>query len=430
MLVCKITETKTISIGKRVTEFFKFAQKRAGGPATTTWPSWFSSNFWNISKAGVEVNWDSALQVSTFYACVKNISEDIGKLPINLYQEYYTNDITTKYLRNTDASAFLVRKKPNQINSGFDLISFLIASAAMNGNGYAYIKRDAQYNPIEIYPIWANDVIPLYVSDGTMRYNVLNTMMRPFQIPSEVEGEDMIHIKGLSIDGCTGVSVIRYASETLGGAISSNKLANNTFANGAMVGGVLEFPNMLSDDAYNRIKSSWDATHAGPTNAGKTAILEEGGKFSKVTMSPEDSQLLQSRQFQVVDICRWFRMPPHKVQDLSRSTFSNIEHQAIEYVQDCLMPWAAKIENEFERKLLHSDQLSSWNFRFDYSDILRGDAVAQADFVAKMVSSGTFTLNDARRYMYQNPIAGGDETYVPINLITLDQSKTYYTKPI
>ena len=146
-------------------------------------------------------------------------------------------------------------------------------------------------------------------------------------------------------------------------------------------------------------------------------------------MSPEDSQLLQSRQFQVVDICRWFRMPPHKVQDLSRSTFSNIEHQAIEYVQDCLMPWAAKIENEFERKLLHSDQLSSWNFRFDYSDILRGDAVAQADFVAKMVSSGTFTINDARRYMYQNPISGGDETYVPINLITLDQSKTYYTKP-
>lgn len=389
-----------------------------------------NSNFFNLEKAGVQVNWDTALQVSTFYACVKNISEDIAKMPLNLYQEYYTNDTINKYLRNSEQVSKLVRKKPNEINSGFDLSSFLIASAAMNGNGYAYIKRDSKGNPTAIYPIWANDVVPMYVSDGTMRYIVNNTMQRPFPIPSEVNGEDMIHIKGLSLDGCVGVSVVRYAAETLGGAIAANTLANNTFKNGAQVGGILTFPNELDDAAYNRIKNSWNNTYAGPNNAGGTAILEQGANYVKVALSPEDTELLNTREFQVADICRWFRMPVHKVQHMKAATFSNIEHQAIEYVQDCLVPWAVKLENEYERKLLRSDQLYDYNFRFDFSELLRGDSVSQADFVSKLITSGTFTVNEARRYMFQNPIEGGDITLVPLNLLPIDKIDSYYNKDI
>ena len=206
-----------------MSDAFSRSQKRAigDGKLTTSWASIWNSQFLNVNKAGVDVNWDTALKLSTFYACVRNISEDIAKLPVNLYQEFYDSNIgtTKKYSRNQEKAAFLVRKKPNEINSGFDLVSFLIASAAMNGNGYAYIKRDKGYNPIALYPIWSNDVIPMYVSDGTMMYKVNKTMMRPFEIPDEVAGEDMIHIKGLSLDGCTGVSVIRYAVESLASEI-------------------------------------------------------------------------------------------------------------------------------------------------------------------------------------------------------------------
>jgi HK97 family phage portal protein len=415
-----------------VSDAFSRSQKRAigDGKLTTSWASIWNSQFLNVNKAGVDVNWDTALKLSTFYACVRNISEDIAKLPVNLYQEFYDSNIgtTKKYSRNQEKAAFLVRKKPNEINSGFDLVSFLIASAAMNGNGYAYIKRDKGYNPIALYPIWSNDVIPMYVSDGTMMYKVNKTMMRPFEIPDEVAGEDMIHIKGLSLDGCTGVSVIRYAVESLASGLAATTLANSTFQNGAAVGGVLSFPQEMSDDAYQRVKNSWESAYGGVEKSGKTAIIEGGATFQKVTMSPEDAQLLESREFNVVDICRWFRMPPHKVQHLKNATFSNIEHQSIEYVQDCLMPWGAKIENEFERKLLTTAQLPSWYYSIDYSEILRGDSQSQAEYVSKLVTNGIFTPNEGRKYMFQNPIDGGDVTLVPLNLLPIDKIDSYYNK--
>jgi hypothetical protein len=221
----------------------------------------------------------------------------------------------------------------------------------------------------------------------------------------------------LGFDGLVGYNVIRYARECLGAALATQKLAGSLFGNGIRASGTLEHPGKLKEDAQKRLRDSF-SQYQGSDSALRLMILEEGMKFNQTTIPPEEAQFLESRQFSVSEICRWFRMPPHKVADLTRATFSNIEQQSIEYVGDTLMPWLVRWEQEIYRKLLtRQEQRKGLFARHTVNGLLRGDATARANYYKTMREWGVFSADDIRELEEMNPIkeGKGDIYLQPLN---------------
>jgi hypothetical protein len=224
----------------------------------------------------------------------------------------------------------------------------------------------------------------------------------------------MMHLVGLSLDGRRGVSVITYARETLGLALSTEQYAALQFGRAPRPAGVLRHPGVLGAEAAGNLARSFERAHTGPQNWQKVAVLEEGVEFQQIGISSKDAQYLESRQFQVPEIARWFRMPLHKIQELTRATFSNIEQQSIEYVTDTLQPWLVNLEQVFTRDLIVATQ--TYFAEFEIKGLLRGDAAARSDFYNKGVFAGWLTRNEVRIAESLNPLPGLDQPLTPANV--------------
>lgn len=362
-----------------------------------------SENTW----AGHAVTPLSALNVGPVLACVRLISEDIAKLPFPVYRR--EGDGGRERARDT-AYWGLIHDRPNPWQSSQQFREMLTAHALLRGNGFADpVMRGGRVTAL--LPLQPDQVRIEIADDGTPLYFV-----RPLRGGAEEmrTRREIFHLPGFTIDGVNGVSVVRQARQTIAHAMATESHGAKFFGNGAHPGAVLKHPGNLSKGAQERLKDDVKEA-AGGDNAGDFLILEEGLDWKQTTLSNEDSQFLQTRQFEVTEIARWFRVPPHKISDLSRATFSNIEHQALEYVTDTLMPWAQRWENAVNHTVIREDGLFA-ELLFDA--LLRGDT--QSRHQAYRIATGRpwMAPNEVRERENLQLKEGLDEVSTPLNVTT------------
>lgn len=371
--------------------------------------------FSSVSDAGNVVTPQTALRLSAVYATVRNISDDIAKLPIGVYKQEADGD---KHELTIDESsvAYLLKVRPMRGLIPFDFISSLVGQAILKGNAYAYIIRDYYYNPIGLKLI-APEAVTIWVSqDDTISYQVLgNNFMGYWMQEGFYSSDDIIHIKGLSMDSIAGIPLLVFLSNVYGGAMASQDFANSFYKNGTNLGGTLTVEGTLDEPAYKRLSDSirnW----AGARNSGHTPILEGGTKYNPITINAEQAQVLDSRKFSVVEIARVLRIPLHKIQDLDKATFSNIEEQNIDYIVDTLQPWITKIEMELKSKLLTEKQQKDHYININVAELLRGNQQARAQFWHTLLTDGVVSVNEVRSAENLNRVEGGDALYKPLNM--------------
>ena len=361
------------------------------------------------ANAGVAVTEDSALNFSAVWACVRVISEAIASLPINVYREEANGN------RGVDKSSpiyNLIAYEPNYYMTSYTFREILMTNLLINGNSYFKIERDNRQRPIQLKYVNSDDVKVLKAEDG-LYYQIKG-------IDTPVSSYDMLHFVGMGYDGCKGKSILKVHADTIGLSLGANVTATSYFGNSTQVFGVLKHPGKLSEEASNRLKSSGNNGYSGPYNSNRTAILEEGLDFKPITIPASDRQLLDSRQFQVQEIARIFRVPPHLIGDLSKANYNSMEQLSIEFVRTTLRPYLVNIESELNRKLFRESERGKFYIKMSVEGLLRGDSQARANFYKEMLQTGVFSINEVRRFEDLNPIEGGDKHLVPMNFTTLN----------
>ena len=365
------------------------------------------------SNSGVDVDEESALKISTVYACVKVISETIASLPLNLLKEL-TNGDSEKAKQHPLYT--ILKDVPNSEMSSFTFREMLMTNLLLWGNAYALIKRNKNGEITELYPLKSKNMV---VERDAVSNNIKYTYTNNRGITKTYSPKQIFHIPAFSFDGIIGVSPITYAREAMGLALATEEFGARFFGNGARPGGVLEHPGVLKDP--EKLRESWNKVYQGTANSHKVAVLEEGMKYHEIGMSPEDSQFLQTRSFQIAEICRIFRVPPHMVGDLSRSTFSNIEHQSIDFVVHTIRPWLVRWEQAITRALLSEEERTIYYAKFNVDGLMRGDFVTRMNGYAIARQNGWMSANEIRALENMNKIPadqGGNLYLLNGNMIT------------
>ncbi|WP_297533493.1 phage portal protein [Thalassolituus sp.] len=366
--------------------------------------------------AGVPVNEESALTYSAVWDCVRLISEHIAMMPHRVHEQKGEK----REVASGHAVDHLLYRQANPETNAFDFKQSLIAAALLGGNGLAEIDRVRSGEPGALWQIEWDRVNPTRDSAGRLVYEIsnggaANTYLRP---------QDVLHLKGFSVDGVVGLSPIMFAKQCISLGLAMEQFAAAFFGNGAIPGGVIEWkdeaqqPEEWGPDAARNQKKTWAKSHRGAANHGGIEIMEPGQTFKAIGIPPEASQFLESRKFGVTEICRWYGVPPHKLADLERSTNSNIEAQNIEYVTDCLMRWAVRFEQEVNAKLLRGNYYNKINF----NSLLRGDMKTRQEYYKTMLDRGVYSINDVLGLEDRNPVDGGDLRMVPLNMVSLEQA--------
>lgn len=365
------------------------------------------------SSSGIVVNPQTAMQSAAVYSSIKVLAESIGMLPINVYRKDPGNVST---LMSAHPLHTLLHDQPNEWMTSVEFWEMMVVSLNLRGNAYAYINRTASGRVVELLPLHPDMVRVNMGNNWTLEYQITmpDSTFRTFG------AGELLHIRGLTINGWMGISPIAYARESIGLALATEKFGGQLFRNGAKMGGVLEHPAKLTKEAYDRLKNSFDDAHSGE-NAHKTAVLEEGMKFSKVSMSADDSQFLETRKYQRSEIAAIFRVPPHMIGDLEKATFSNIEQQSLEFVNSSLMPWLVRIEKAIKRDLFTPKEKAGLTAKFNVAGLLRGDAASRSALYHNGILDGWMTRNEARAAesalgIIFNPLDGLDLPLMPLNM--------------
>lgn len=352
--------------------------------------------------AGAQVSPATSMTLSTYYACLRSIAEDVGKITLHLYEGQDAEGGRKKTMATESPLYRLLRWQPCPESTSQTFRETLTGNALGWGNGYAEIQRTASGKPIALWPIHPSRVRMQRV-DGQVVYDVMSS---EWQAGATVRlaSKDVLHIHGVGEDGVSGLSIARLAAESIGLGLSMQDFGASYFGNGSHTSMIIMHPGKYSEVAEKTLRESWQKMYSGPENAHKTAVLWDGSKVERTSIPPNEAQFLEGRQFQVEEICRWFRMPPHKVQHLLRATFSNIEHLDIEYVRDTLMPWLVRWESEISRKLIPEADQTRYAARHDVSELMRGDSAARSNYLRSMISTGAMTINEARELEGFNPV--------------------------
>ena len=391
------------------------------GPKNATSGSAYSF-FMGSSAAGKSVNERSAMQMTAVYACVRILSESIAGLPLHMYQ--YEEDGSKK--KAVEHPLYhLLHDEPNPEMTSFIFRETLMSHLLLWGNAYAQIIRNGKGDIIALYPLMPNRMKverdtkgQLYYKYQTMKEDAPTMKGAVYQLdPSEV-----LHVPGLGFDGLVGYSPIAMAKNAIGLAIAAEEYGSKFYANGAAPSGVLEHPNVLKDPA--KVRDSWNAAFGGSSNAHRVAVLEEGMKYTPISISPNEAQFLETRKFQIDEIARIFRVPPHMVGDLEKSSFSNIEQHSLEFVKYTLNPWVCRWEQALQRALLDDEEKGKYFFRFNVEGLLRGDYQSRMQGYAIARQNGWMSENDIRELENLDRIPaelGGDLYLVNGNMLPLSQ---------
>ena len=384
------------------------------------------SYFFGRTHAGKRVNDRTAMQIIAVYACVRVLSEAIAQLPLHVYQ--YTDNGKERVPKHP--LYFLLHDQPNPEMTSFVFRETLMAHLLIYGNAYAQIIRNGRGDVIGLYPLMPDKVRVDRDDRGRLiyRYSRYDEHNPNFKQQGEIilPMEQVLHIPGLGFDGLVGYSPIAMAKNAIGMAIACEEYGAKFFANGAAPGGVLEHPGTIKDP--QRVRESWQSTFGGSGNANKIAVLEEGMKYTPIGISPEQAQFLETRKFQINEIARIFRVPPHMVGDLEKSSFSNIEQQSLEFVKYTLDPWVIRWEQSIQRSLLSKDEKAVYFVKFNLEGLLRGDYQSRMNGYAIGRQNGWMSANDIRELENLDRIPaedGGDLYLINGNMLPLQNAGAF-----
>ena len=381
------------------------------------------SFFLGNSTSGKRVNERSAMQMTAVYSCVRILSEAVAGLPLHFYR-YTDNGGKEKAVEHP--LYFLLHDEPNPEMTSFVFRETLMTHLLLWGNAYAQIIRNGKGEIMALYPLMPDRMTVDRDEKGRLYYEY-NTSSddAPTMKGSTVRlsPSDVLHVPGLGFDGLVGYSPIAMAKNAIGMAIACEEYGAKFFANGAQPSGVLEHPGTIKDPT--RVRESWQNTFGGSQNANKVAVLEEGMKYTPISISPEQAQFLETRKFQINEIARIFRVPPHMVGDLEKSSFSNIEQQSLEFVKYTLDPWVCRWEQSMVRSLLTAEEKKQYFIKFNVDGLLRGDYQSRMNGYAIGRQNGWMSANDIRELENLDRIPeelGGDLYLINGNMTKLQDA--------
>ena len=366
-------------------------------------------------NTGANYGTSKAMLLSTVYRCVEVISDSVAQLPL----EPYKIDADGYRLKFTSHPSYrILNKEPNNRMTRFTFIKTLVVSTLLKGNGFAYIERDNKGNAIALHYIPSElvTIIPPSTIGENVMYNVTG-------LSNSVESCNMIHILNFSYDGITGISTLSHAKNTLGLAMDSESHASGFFKGGANLAGILTVQSTLTSKQKQDLKTSWQTAFSPTTGQPNgVAVLEGNMEFKPITVNPSDAQLLETREFNVIDICRFFGVSPVKAFDLSKSSYSTVEATNLSFLTDTLSPLLEKIELEFERKIYKPSEKESIDVRFDTSRLLRADKQSLASYYSTLFNIGVVSLNEIRKELDLASVEGGDNHFVQVNLMEVNKA--------
>lgn len=352
------------------------------------------------SVSGQRVTEQSALKLPAVYACVRVISEAVAALPLIVYKR--GRDGSKKRAR--DHSLYrLLHDSPNPFMDSFTVFEMLIAGCLLRGNAYAQVDRDGDGVVVAIYPLRSSRITVKVKNDKVFYEYQQGTVKKKYK------WQDILHLKGLSFDGIVGVSPLALLSETIGRAQAVNEYSAKYFANDASPGGVLRHPGMLGEKAAYNLRKAWNSRFSGNANSHRTAILEEGMEYQPMGLSPEDSQMIDSAKFGVVEVCRAYKVPLNLVQDHERSTYSNVTEQNRSFVVHTLQPWLKRVEQVCNRTLFTEKEKEKYFVEHKLDSLLKGDQKTRYECYQIGIEQGFLSKNDVRGFENLSPVPGGDK---------------------
>ena len=355
------------------------------------------------TTSGKPVNERTAMQTTAVYACVRILAEAVASLPLHVYE--YQDD-GGKKLVHDHPLYYLLHDEPNPEMTSFVFRETLMSHLLIWGNAYAQIIRDGAGRVLGLYPLLPDKMDVQRDDRGNIYYvysrnSDENPMFKEYG-DIRLKAEDVLHIPGLGFDGLIGYSPIAMAKNAVGMTLACEEYGASFFANGANPGGVLEHPGVLKDPS--KVRESWNSVYRGVNNAHKIAVLEEGMKYQQIGIPPEEAQFLETRKFQINEIARLYRIPPHMVGDLDKSSFSNIEQQSLEFVKYTLDPWVIRWEQSLQRSLILPGEKGKYFIKLNVDGLLRGDYQSRMNGYAVGRQNGWFSANDIREMENMNPI--------------------------
>jgi HK97 family phage portal protein len=358
-----------------------------------------------VSSSGVAVSTESAFTVAAFFSGVQQIAQTVASLPLDIFQRRKNSK---KYLPQYPLNEML-KMKVNPIMSAYTYKELTIINALIHGNAYWLIERDKKGRVSELWPLSTTSITPRVGKNGRSIEYIYSSNNTQVIFPRS----KIHHVMGLSRDGLVGMNVLQLARETLGVAIAQEGFQGSYYGNGAQIGGALKHPAKLSKEAHEKLASSVKTKYQGFTNAHKIMILEEGMEFQPFQLNLVDAQFLDSRSFQIQEIARWLNMPPHKLKDLSRATFSNIESEQVSWLQDTIRPWLVRHEQAINTQLLSdADILAGYYSEYNPDAILRATPTARFAAYREGLMNGWMNRNEVRSAENLNPMPGkGGEVY-------------------
>ena len=387
-----------------IKSLFRFGQAR--DKPTNNYAGSALSFLFGRSTSGKPVNERTAMQTTAVYACVRILSEAVASLPLNLYR-YTDNGKERVY----DHPLYhVLHDEPNKEMTSFVFRETLMSHLLIWGNAFAQITRDGRGQVLALYPLLPDKMQVDRAENGELYYIYSrNSEENPnFKDTGDIilRKEEVLHIPGLGFDGLIGYSPIAMAKNAVGMTIACEEYGASFFANGATPGGVLEHPGVLKDPA--KVRDSWHSVYGGSKNAGKVAVLEEGMKYQQIGIPPEEAQFLETRKFQINEIARMYRIPPHMVGDLEKSSFSNIEQQSLEFVKYTLDPWVCRWEQAMMKDLLLPQEKKDYFIKLNVDGLLRGDYQSRMNGYSVARQNGWMSANDIRELEDMNPIPAED----------------------
>jgi HK97 family phage portal protein len=373
------------------------------------------AQMYGMPPAGVPVDEMTALKFGVVWACRKVITETVMTLPWGVYETVGDS----RAPRPEHPVDVLLSRAPNPEMAAYAWKESIVGHALMQGNGYAEIERARNGDPLALWPLDPKQTARKRNSQNQLYFESRSADGRVTKLPDD----DVYHIMGPSHDGLVGMSTIAFARDSISAAQAAERYGATFFGNGTVPGGIIQHASesklqKFTGETLANFYESFEKRLKGSGKGSKVMYLDPGLTYQKISIDPDDAQFIETRKLSVPDICRWFRVPPHKVMDLEKATFSNIEHQSKEFVEDAIQPWVKRMEEEANRKLLDGAFYS----RFTLQALLRGDSAARATYYRELGQMGVLTVNNMLALEDMNGIGPlGDKRMVPLNMTTLER---------
>jgi HK97 family phage portal protein len=364
------------------------------------------------NASGITLRGDEALTLSAVWGCVQVIAESLAAIPVEIIERRGADRVPVE----SHPADWLLNTSPDDEMPAMTFRESKLAHALLWGNGYAEVRRSPNGLPSKLHLLRPERVKPVRRDSGELVYEHRDDDGYVAVLPSS----SVLHLRGLGYDGTSGYSVVGLARQSLGLGAALESFGASYFGNGTHPAGILSTDAALKQEQVDQLRTEWERVHKGPRASNKAAILGGGMKWQSMTIPPEDAQFLESRRFQILEICRWFRVPPHMLGELERATYSNVEQMQIEFVAHCLLPWARRFEAEANLKLLGRNQRGRMSVRMNLEGLLRGDIKTRYEAYSIGRQNGWLSVNDVRRLEKMNPVPGGDDHHVQVNLVPLD----------